>query len=200
MKFYGNAQLQQNELIEAVIPLDTVFPTNPVPGQIVFKSRILYICIELNNGIPIWCPLTKEVTSYKHIQNTSSAGWVVNHNLNTTSVSVTVYDTNGYVIIPDEVIIISDTQVQVIFAAPIQGTAIVLTGYFDGQPLPSYSFEYTQTNPSTSWVIAHGLGRYPIVRVFIGNQEVQPATVTFDTINQITITFSSAQVGQVKLI
>jgi hypothetical protein len=51
-----------------------------------------------------------------------------------------------------------------------------------------------------SWVIPHALGRYPIVRIFIGNQEVQPETITFDTLDQVTVTFTTAQVGQAKLI
>jgi hypothetical protein len=200
MKFYGDAQLQQNFLSEAVIPLDTAFPATPVVGQIVFKDRILYICVEINAGLPIWVPLTNQITAYTYVQSVSSATWVIQHTLNTANVSVTVYDTSNRVVIPGDVQVNSNNQVTVTFGTAAQGTAVILTGNFDGQQMPTYAFEFYQTTPATSWVIPHALGRYPIVRIFVGNQEVQPTSITFDTLNQLTVTFSTAQVGQAKLI
>lgn len=200
MKFYGEAHLQQNNLRDAVIPLDTTFPISPKVGQIVFKDRILYICVEITSGLPIWVPLTNEISAFTHIQSTSASSWTFNHTLNTAHVNVTVYDTLNRVIVPNEVIINSSSSVTVDFGTPAQGKVVVLTGNFDGQMKPTYAFEFFQTVPSTSWVIPHALGRYPIVRIFIGNQEVQPASVTFDTMDQVTVTFSTAQVGQAKLI
>ena len=200
MKFYGSAELQQNYLVDAVIPLDTNFPVAPVVGQVVFKDRILYICVEINSGLPIWVPLTNQITAYTYIQSAASSSWIIDHPLNTANVSVTVYDTSNRVVVPGEITINSNTQVQIDFGNAAQGTAVVLTGNFDGNQMPLYAFEYFQTTPSTSWVIGHGLGRYPIVRIFVGNQEVQPETITFDTLNQVTVTFSTAQVGQAKLL
>lgn len=200
MKFYGEANLQRNNLRDAVIPLDTVFPVNPVVGHIVFKDRILYICVEINSGIPIWIPLTNEITAHTHIQTTSSSSWVITHSLNTAHVSVTVYDTSNRVVIPSEITVDSASQVTVDFGSPVQGKVVIVTGHFDGQVKPTYAYEHYQTTPSTTWVIPHALGRYPIIRVFIGNQEVQPASITFDSLDQVTVTFSTAQVGQAKLI
>jgi hypothetical protein len=200
MKFFGNADLNQNELREAVIPLDLAFPLSPKVGQIVFKDRILYICVEINSDIPVWCPLTNEVTCHTHVQSSSATTWVVNHPLNTAHVSVTVYDTSNRVVMPNEIIINSASQIIVDFGTPAQGKVVVLTGHFDGLPKATYAFEFYQTNPSTTWVIPHGLGRYPAIRVFIGNQEVQPASVTFDSLDTVTLTFTTAQVGQAKLI
>lgn len=200
MKFYGDAELQQNYLKEAVIPLDTYFPVSPKVGQVVFKDKILYICVEINSGIPIWVPLTNQITAYTYIQSAASATWVIDHPLNTANVSVTVYDTSNRVVIPGEVQINSNSQVQIDFGTPAQGSAVILTGFFDGDVAPVYAYEFYQTTPATSWVIAHGLGRYPIVRIFVGNQEVQPQSITFDTLNQVTVTFGTAQVGQAKLI
>jgi hypothetical protein len=200
MKFYGEAHLQQNNLRDAVIPLDTTFPISPKVGQIVFKDRILYICVEIVGGLPIWVPMTNEITAYTHIQSTNASVWTINHPLNTAHVSVTVYDTSNRVVIPNEVIVGSASQVTVDFGTPVQGKVVVLTGTFDGQTKPTYAYEFFQTNPSISWVIPHALGRYPIIRVFIGNQEVQPSSITFDTLDQVTVTFSTPQVGQAKLI
>jgi hypothetical protein len=200
MKSYGNVNLQQNQLQNAVIPLDTYFPAVPKVGQIVFKDRILYICVEITNNTPIWVPMTNEITAYTHIQSSSSSLWTINHPLNTSHVNVTVYDTNNRVVLPDEITVVSGSQVTVGFSQSAQGKVVVLTGTFDGQAKPTYAYEHYQTNPSTSWVIPHALGRYPIIRIFIGNQEVQPESITFDTLDQVTVTFSTAQVGQAKLI
>jgi hypothetical protein len=200
MKFYGEAHLQQNNLREAVIPLDTTFPVTPVVGQIVFKDRILYICVEIVSGLPTWVPLTNQITTYTYIQNTDAATWTVNHNLNTMDMSVTVYDLLNRVVMPGEVTVINNTQVVVSLGTATQGKVVLVAGNLDGNQAPSYAFEFFQTNPSTSWTINHNLGRYPIVRIFIGNQEVQPESITFDTVNTVTVTFSVAQVGQAKLI
>jgi hypothetical protein len=200
MKFYGDAHLQQNYLKDAVIPLDSNFPISPKVGQVVFKDRILYICVEINSDIPIWVPLTNEITAYTHIQSTSASTWNITHTLNTAHVSVTVYDTSNRVVIPNEITVNSASSITVDFGTAAQGKVVVITGHFDGQTKPTYAFEFYQTTPATSWVIPHALGRYPIVRVFIGNQEVQPASITFDSLDQVTITFGTAQVGQAKLV
>ena len=200
MKFYGEAHLQQNNLREAVIPLDTTFPVTPKVGQIVFKDRILYICVEINDGLPTWVPLTNEITSYTHIQATDAAVWTINHPLNTPNVSVTVYDTANRVVIPGDIQVVGSSQVVVSLGTATQGKVIILAGNMEGQTKPTYAFEYYQTNPATSWQIVHGLGRYPIVRIFIGNQEVQPESITFDSTDVVTVTFSTPQVGQAKLI
>ena len=200
MKYHGNVDLQQNYLKNAVIPLDTYFPVSPKVGQIVFKDRILYICVEITNGTPIWVPLTNEITAYTHIQSTSSVVWTINHPLNTAHVSVTVYDTDNRVVLPNEVTVVNGSQITVGFSQSVQGKVVVLTGTFDGQSKPTYAYEHYQTNPSVSWTIPHALGRYPIIRIFVGNQEVQPESITFDTLDQVTVTFSQAQVGQAKLI
>ena len=39
MRHYGNINLQQNELQNAVLPIDTYFPVNPKVGQLVFKDK-----------------------------------------------------------------------------------------------------------------------------------------------------------------
>jgi hypothetical protein len=53
---------------------------------------------------------------------------------------------------------------------------------------------------SDTWTVIHGLGYYPITRVFIGNQEVQPLSITHDSVNQTTIRFTTSQVGTAKFI
>ena len=200
MKSYGDLHMQQNYLKDAAIPLDTHFPAMPVVGQIVFTDRILYICAAIESNLPIWVPLTQTITSYTHYQSASSANWIIDHTLNTPNVSITVFDQLNRVVIPAEVSVNSATQVQVAFGSAAQGSVVIISGHQQGNEAPRYAFEYLQTNPSDTWVIVHGLGTYPTVRIFVGNQEVQPASITFDSINQVTVTFSTPQVGQAKLL
>lgn len=201
MKSYGHVNFQQNEVQNAVLPLDTAFPASPKAGQFVFRDKTLYFCVEINSsGIPIWVPLTKQITAYEHIQNTNSTVWTVNHNLNTQNISVTVFDSSNRVVIPDEIEVVSDNQVVISVTKAATGKASVISGFGDGTTAPTYAYEFIQATPATTWTINHGLNRYPIVRVFIGTYEVQPESISFPSQNTTVITFSTAQVGQVKLI
>lgn len=200
MKFYGHANLQQNELQRAVIPINTAFPAGPKVGEIAFVNKILYICVSVDGGLPAWVPLTREITMHMHSQNTTSDTWTINHNLNTTGVIVQIFNDLDEVILPDVITIPSETQVVVTFAGSTTGRAVLMTGSLEGNEKPVYAFEHYETTPSNTWVINHGLGREPIIRIFVGNQEVQPASITFNTLNQVTVTFSTAYTGIARLI
>lgn len=200
MKFYGHANLQQNELQQAVIPLDLRFPVSPKTGQLAFVNRILYICVGIENDLPVWVPMTRELTLYTHVAQTASDNWVIDHGLNTTSVQTQVFDVDNQVMIPDQITVNNANRVTVTFGTPITGRAVVLTGHNDGNIKPTYSYIHYQTSASTSWVVPHGLGREPIVRVFVGNQEVQPQSITHDGGNSLTIAFSAPYTGIAKLV
>lgn len=200
MKFYGDINMQQNELQQAVIQIETNFPSAPVPGRIVFKNQILYICIEIDSGTPVWVPLTNEIESYEFVQSASASTWNVNHNLNTSLPSVQVYGADNKVLFPDDIEIIDNNNVQLTFGQLLTGRAIILTGSQTGAARPSFAFEYTQSEPSTTWVVVHNLGYIPVVRVFIGNDEVQPLSITHDSLFQTTITFSTPAVGIARFI
>lgn len=200
MKFYGHANLQQNELQQAVIPLELAFPAAPIVGRLAFVNSILYICVDITNNLPVWVPLTRELTLYTHSQNTASATWNITHGLNTTGIQVQVFDTSDRVMIPDEITVTDGQSATVTFNTPISGRAVVLTGHNEGNTKPTYSYMHYQDSPANSWVVNHGLGREPIVRVFVGNQEVQPQSITHTTSNSLTIAFAQAYSGIAKLI
>lgn len=199
MKFYGNANLQKNLIQNAALETLSAFPSAPVVGQVAFVNSIVYICVTAGS-LPVWVPLTNEITSYTHLQSTGAYSWSVNHQLNTTSVNVQVYDENASMVIPSSIDIIDPDNVTITFSTAAAGRAVVLTGHFDGNVKPTYAYTHYQNTASTEWVITHNLGYNPIVRVFIGNQEVQPLTITHDSTNQVTITFSTAQAGYARLI
>ena len=200
MKFYGNANLQQNELQQAVIPIEERFPVSPKVGRLAFVNSILYICVDIANSLPVWVPLTRELTLYTHSQTEAADTWDINHGLNTTGVQVQVFDINDRVLIPDEITVSNANNAVVTFNTAITGRAVVLSGHNDGNMKPTYAYIHYQTTSSNSWVIMHNLGREPIVRVFIGNQEVQPQSITHNSLNQLTIAFAQSYVGIAKLI
>ena len=200
MKFYGHANLQQNELQNAVLPIETAFPVNPKVGQLAFVNSTVYICVGLGGGLPVWVPMTREITAFTYTQSEPAVSWAVPHNLNTTSINAQVFDGLGRTIIPDEIEIVDPNNISISFGAAFAGKVVVLTGHFDGNVKPTYSYTHFQETSSTTWTIDHNLGYNPIVRVFIGNNEVQPLSVVHNTTNQTTLTFSTPQVGVARLI
>ncbi len=200
MKSFGHLNMQQNELQNAVLHFETAFPALPKVGQLAFVNTIVYVCVSADNSLPVWVPLTREITAYTHTQSSPASTWNVVHNLNTTSVQVQTFDAVNKMFIPGNVEIVDPNNVTVTIGSASAGKATVLTGHFDGLVKPTYAFTFYQSSSSASWVIVHNLGYNPIVRVFIGNNEVQPATIVHDSTNQVTVTFSTAQVGYVRCI
>lgn len=199
MKFYGHADLQKNQLQNAALQTTTSFPADPVVGMLAFVNSIVYICVG-TGSLPVWVPLTREITAFTHVQAEASTVWNITHNLNTTSVNIQVFDAESRVLIPDSIQTTSATTAAVTFGTGITGRAVCVSGHFDGIVKPTYAYTHHQTVASTDWVITHNLGYNPIVRIFIGNNEVQPASVVHDSANQVTISFTTAQVGYARLI
>ena len=200
MRFYGNIALNQNEIQNAVMQSETNWPTSPKVGQLLFMNKIVYICVSIDNSLPVWVPLTQELTMYIHTQINPATTWTISHDLNTVFVNVQVFDANNEVVIPDVIEVIDSATISVRFSGYQAGRAVVLTGNSEGNKKPTYAYEYSQTSPSSSWVIQHNLGYAPIIRVFSGQYEIQPLSIAHDSSNQVTITFSSPQVGVAKLI
>jgi hypothetical protein len=120
--------------------------------------------------------------------------------LNSTDLVVQIWDTENKAVIPDEINVINNTQVQVKLGMQMAGKAVLMAGAISGNVRPTIAFTWNQTVAASSWVINHGLGYDPIVRVFVGNVEVQPQVITHNSVNQLTIGFTDPQVGVAKLI
>lgn len=199
MKFYGHADLTKNQLQNAALESLTTFPELPVVGQLAFINSVVMICVSAGPP-PVWVPLTREITAYTHVQESASATWAVTHGLNTSSVNIQVFGSDNRTLIPNEIELTGMNTASLTFGTAIAGKAVVVTGHFDGNVKPTYAYTHYQSSSNTTWVIAHNLGYNPIVRVFIGNAEVQPQSIVHDSTNQLTITFSTAQVGYARLI
>jgi hypothetical protein len=200
MRFYGDIALNQNEIQQAVMQTEYDWPAAPKVGQLIFKNRVVYICIQISGGLPIWVPLTRELEMYVHVQDVASSQWVITHTLNTAFVLVQTFDGNNQMVVPNHVTIDSASQITVDYGAPAAGRAVILSGSLDGSQKPTYAVEWNQTDPSTTWTITHNLGYAPIVRIFSGSYEIQPSSINHINTNQVAVSFSTAQTGIAKLV
>ena len=199
MRSYGNLNLQKNELQNAVFSTLSTFPTDPKVGQVAFVNSIVYICVNIDND-PVWVPLTREITAYTHVQANLSQTWNIIHNLNTTSVNVQIYDSINNVILPDNIQCTGPNSITVSFSSGMAGRAVCISGHYDGNTKPVYAYTHYQQTASTQWVIPHGLGYNPIVRIFIGSQEIQPNSIIHNSTSELTISFQTAQAGYARLL
>jgi hypothetical protein len=136
MKFYGNANLQKNQLQNPALEVISSFPVNPVVGSLIFKGNTVYICVNVQN-YPIWVPLTRDVETHIHIQAESSSSWTITHNLNSDIVSIQIYDQDSKMVIPSEIELTSKTTATVTLSSAMIGRAIVATGSLDGNRAPT---------------------------------------------------------------
>jgi hypothetical protein len=65
-------------------------------------------------------------------------------------------------------------------------------------------YTHEQTTPADTWVITHGLGRYPAVDVYTVEdsqlQKVLPQEVVYDNENQCTVTFAYSVTGYATVV
>jgi len=199
MKSFGDVSFQSNAAI--VMSHESSFPANPTVGRTVFINKRVWICTDIVGGTPTWIPLTNEIDSYTHIQDVSSATWTIVHNLNTTTPLVQVYNgSNNKMFLPQDVEIIDNNTVSVTVGSALVGRAVVMYGSIAGSNKIEYAYEYTQTTLANPWVITHNLGYYPIVRIFVGGQEIIPLSVVHTSLFVTTITFSMSMTGIARLI
>ncbi len=214
MLIHGDLDFQnENEIQRAKLGVETSLISSPEVGRLAFVDSKVYICIEATT--PIWVPMTNVISTYVHTQDTSSETWTVQHNLNTGTPIVMVYDEQPDYVIPADIEPQDNNSLTISFSAGngIAGKAIVSTGGeadFLGltsadSPLlgtPQQVFLHTQTSGASSWVVQHGLGYYPIVRVFRASddQEILPAEVVHNSKFTTTINFSSNQTGRARFV
>ena len=203
MQFFGNIALNNNEMQKMVLQTETEFPTVPVVGRIVFKQKRVWICVEYINGLPTWIPLTNELDMHLHVQSTSSNVWTIAHNMNTANPIVQIYDTDHSMIIPDKVVAIDNNTLQVELGVSSVGRAVIMFGSIVGADRREiiYSYTHLQTNLATTWVVDHGLGYEPIVRIMLNSgEEILPLSIVHNSKFKVTITFSGPYVGTARFI
>jgi hypothetical protein len=128
MKFYGNIDLNDNEIQKLVFENELTFPVSAPVGTIVFKDKRLWMCVALNVADPIWIPISNTINTYSHIQPTPATTWNVTHNLDSVDLLVQVYDENHELMIVEEINILNSNQIYITLSAPGTGKAVILFG------------------------------------------------------------------------
>jgi len=200
MKIHGHLDLQGN-LLKNIRLEAADFPTTPEAGNLFWHQahRTVYFCVELLSGLPVWVPLATLKTFYRHIQNSAALEWTVPHNLNINPVLIQVYDTDGKWIIPDEILQTELDTATITFSTPTAGVAIAMRGELDGPDPAPIAYTHTQAIAANEWVVNHMLGYNPTVKVYVSGEQVQPSSIVYNTLNQLTITFSGNQAGYARL-
>lgn len=198
MEVHGALDLLGNDLKQVTFSPELNFPTNPRPGRFLFKDKTLYFCLEIDQGLPVWVPLIKDLSMVKYIQDTPSMEWVISHGLNTNYVISQVFDTSGNTVIPDNVNSGTFNSVVISFATPTAGVAILQRGDLFGASPAIYAFSGDYTG--STWTVNHNLGYHPIVECIINAQVVQPVSISHASFNQAIINWSSIQTGSVRCI
>jgi hypothetical protein len=144
----------------------------------------------------------------------ASTTWSLAHNMNERYPSITVFDSDGYVVIPTGVRAIDSNNIEVYFSIAQTGTVIATLGGSGAVGVTGAAGSsgtsgrdgiggYTQTyTSSTTWSVAHNLDLdYPGVTVWDSNRKVIiPSEITSVDSNNLQITFPIAQAGEVHIV
>ncbi|QYW03062.1 hypothetical protein pEaSNUABM14_00102 [Erwinia phage pEa_SNUABM_14] len=197
MKVLGTLDLEFGSLANFAFDVATDWPLNPKPGMAIFMDKRLMFCVSIED-VPVWVPLTQQMTMVRYSQPTASSRWEINHKMNTATPIVQCYDENGDVVQPSSIHADDANNIVVLFPSAVAGTAVLLSGVESGLPTPTVAFTASYENLAT-WVVVHNLGYNPAVRIYQGANEVQPKSIVHDSTSQLTITFDNPESGTVIL-
>jgi hypothetical protein len=147
-------------------------------------------------------PFIVSGSTMKTTVTVAATTWSLNHGMNERYPSITVFDSDGYVVIPTGVRAIDSNNIEVYFSEAQTGTVIATLGGV-GATGASGIGGYTETYTSaTTWSVAHNLDiDYPGVTVWDSNRKiVLPSEVVSIDSNNLQIYFSIAQAGEVHIV
>lgn len=148
-------------------------------------------------------------------QATGSSTWTINHNLNTLTPLVDVYDSIYNQLIPASVSSIDANTTQITFSTAQAGYAIISKGSgISSQIAVSASYAVTasyaasvgvnfeQVTPSSTWTIVHNLNnKHPLVQIYDSSDAtIIPQSIVGTNTNTVTITFSTAINGYARVV
>jgi hypothetical protein len=152
---------------------------------------------------------------FNFTQTVGTASWTVNHNLNSFTPLVDVYDSTYNQLIPASVSSVSANTTQITFSTAQAGYAIVSKGSgISSQTAISASFattasyaasvgiNFVQSSPSSTWTIVHNLNnKYPLVQIYDSSDAtIIPASIVGTSTSTVTVTFSTAISGYARVI
>jgi hypothetical protein len=128
MDFHGNIDLKNNEMQNLVFQLETTKGTTAAQGALAFEGHTLFLSIGTTGNDPMWIPISNQIDTHIHEQNSSSSTWTVSHNLGSIDPLVQVYDINNSMIIPNTVDVVNSHVLIITLSTAIIGRAIIIAG------------------------------------------------------------------------
>ncbi len=135
MKLIGNLDVDGE--VSGAFKEYATFPKDPKVGTWARINRMIMVCSELDDGTPIWLPMTPERDTFIHTQSAPSLAWIVPHNLGIKEVIIQCYDESGKVSVPSNITPVDASSCLVQFPIEVSGKAIAMVGYTDGQAIAS---------------------------------------------------------------
>ena len=100
------------------------FPANPELGTECLVNGMKYVYTSINNDEPIWFPFGAKRSHSTVIQPNFVKTWVIDHNLSTMDIIVSVYDESNRVIDAPYTILSADT-IEIELTVPTSGKAVI---------------------------------------------------------------------------
>lgn len=201
MKVLGNVNMLGNKIQSMSLENKNQYPTQPTVGSLEMIQKRLMLCIDVGNDaqnpLPMWVPMSSEVQMFRFSQPVSSKTWLVEHGLNNSTPVFQIYDANGHIFTPDEVVIVDANTLSITLTTAMTGSVTVLSGTMYGSPALSPVLTHVFT-AATQWTLPHNLGRVPAVRIYVNGAEVQ-ADVAADA-NTVTVNFGTNSVAGTLLL
>lgn len=199
-RVYGNLNLEYGSITNFAFGSQADFPINTKVGDTILKDGRLMVCTAMDGALPLWVPLTQQISMKKFQQATPSSRWTFVHGMNISTPVVQLWDNMGEMMLPSSVTVVGSNTIEAFFTMPVAGAMTVMAGVDSGIPAADIAFQTEVLEPSTDWVITHNLGYNPKVDVMIENFIVQPLRIIHDSTAQLTITFSTPRAGKVVLV
>jgi len=201
MLVLGNVDMYNNYISNVVVSDEGALPSDAKPGRLAFNNKRLYVCIEIVNSIPIWIPLTSELNTVTKIVSIPSTTWVFEHNLNSTTPMIQVYDDNQKQIIPDNIEATTNNVITITFGSPISGTMVAIFGDTNGTEKLPQSYERTIDTPTAAIVIQHNMGYNPTVVATSTNGDViLPKSVIHQSLFATYLEFTEPFLGILRFV
>lgn len=197
MRILGNLDLLNNLLSNHCLPHETSYPADSKAGMVRFIGKRVMLCVEVQDGLPMWLPMTQELNTYMFEQEAVSSVWTINHGLNSAQPIIQCYDTDGNMMWADRYETVDPDTLAVHWGQPVKGRAQLMSGSILGVPRESvaYAKEFVA---SDTVIVTHNLGYFPRTVVIVDGYEVQPLSVSNDSNMQLTVVFGTPVSGEVQ--
>lgn len=150
-----------------------------------------------------------------YTQGSPSDTWTINHSLQTTVPLVQVYDSSYSQIIPSSITAVNANVVELTFAYPLTGYAIISKGSgvssvsavsssyaLTASYASTVGFNFEQISPSSTWTINHDLNnRHPLVQIYDSDHlTIIPQSISGSTVNTSIVTFAYPVSGYARIV